>query len=227
MGYREILLRLQCDKAILEIFDGKIKMPSHTFESPFDPAYGFPPSVIPICSTGSWPGYIGVAHHWFGTEPDSFVRYNSEDSEIIEIARDIDQFRAWLVFDFICNVPDADEVGEFSEAIGFCERSRLDSYFSSCDDPEDLVNLEVFSSNVPSVLATPNGSPGWISNFGSFEHLVHSGKVDLAWYSLSSPGWTASEVAVRLNELRVFRSDKDFSELVSSWNSCNGKTWWW
>lgn len=190
--YSNILSRIKCDPFIEELASGRVKMPLFTYEAPFDRNYGFPPALIPVLSTPSWPGYIGLVHHWFGNAADTFVKYYAEQSLMVEIANDINQLRVWLVFEFLSNVPEVDEVAQFATAVGFTSMSEVEGYFSRCERVGDLANLGVFS--------------------GDFE---------LAWYALNSRGLDFNSTAGRLEKLISHAKSPDFVHLVQAWKFCN------
>ena len=68
----------------------------------------------------------------------------SEEGFFVEIAKNLEQLKAWLVFDFLCNIPEIEEVELFSESIKFCKSDEIDNIFSECDDVTDLININIF-----------------------------------------------------------------------------------
>lgn len=218
--YSNILSRIKCDPFIEELASGRVKMPLFTYEAPFDPNYGFPPALIPVLSTPSWPGYIGLVHHWFGNAADTFVKYYAEQSLMVEIANDINQLRVWLVFEFLSNVPEVDEVAQFATAVGFTSMSEVEGYFSRCERVGDLANLGVFS-NAPAALRSRDGRPNWVCAEDSFDRHFESGDFELAWYALNSRGLDFHSTAGRLEKLISHAKSPDFVHLVQAWKLCN------
>lgn len=229
MSYKKILEKSGYQKEIFRIIDGEIAVPDFTVDASINFAFGFPPVLIPLWSYGSWPGYIGIAKQWFGDKPDSFVQYFSESNTFVEIAKDFEQFKAWMVFDFLCNVPEPDEVGRFAESIGFCAAGDVDKIFADCDDVSELGSLDIFSGNLPSVIANgeDHGEPEWVvddASIDSIQKLIATGDFENAWYQVNSGVFSKVEVLGVLNSLSNSLRDVDnlFDDLISSWsNSIN------
>jgi hypothetical protein len=228
VDYKELLDKCGYSKEIIDIASGKIKVPDFTIQAPFDPSFGFPPALIPLWSNGSWPGYIGLIKHWFGDRPDTYVQFYSDSYSFIEVAKNLDQLKAWLVFDFLCNVPEPDEVGRFAESIGFCKAGDVDNIFAKCEDISGLRNLDVFNANLPAVIEKGEelGEPDWILKPATIEEirkLIVADQFESAWYKLNSNALDKLEVRDILKSMSAATGDKEqlFKDLIVCWESVN------
>ncbi|MDP1979214.1 hypothetical protein [Undibacterium sp.] len=227
MNYLDFLSKHGFSKEIQNIAKGGVAVAEFTFKAPADLSFGFPPVLIPLWSEGSWPGYIGIARHWFGDQPDTFIEYFSGETSAIEIAKNLSQLKAWLVFDSLCNVPDLDEVGQFAESIGFCGSNEVEAIFEECEDVSGLANLDIFKENLPSVLKNGEklGKPEWWlppSGLNEIRNHINCGRFDLAWCQLNSGGFEASEIADILNLLSNHVERKaEFRDLIICWGNAN------
>jgi hypothetical protein len=157
MGYIEFLSKNGFPQNVVDIAKGLVKVPDYTVQASADLSFGFPPVLILLWSNPGWPGYIGIAKHWFGNRPDTFVQFYTAEYSFVEVARNFDQLKAWMVFDFLCNVPAPEEVSEFAESIGFCAANDVDDIFSDCEDISDLAKLSVFKDDLPAVIKKEKG----------------------------------------------------------------------
>ena len=230
MNYKKLLKSEKYPKEILDIFDGTVEVPDFTIEAPINPDFGFPPALIPLWSNGSWPGYVGLVKHWFGDKPDIYVQYYSELNSYVEIARDFEQLKAWLVFDFLCNVPAPDEVGRFAESIGFCSAEKVENIFSDCDDISELRRLQIFNRDLPAVIEKGEeyGEPEWVMETISSDeihNLILSGKLENAWYQLNSSILDNDKTLNLLKEMSSCIEDADkrssFDGLINCWSEQN------
>jgi hypothetical protein len=226
MNYKILLANNGASSTLLSIFDGEIEVPHFTLEAPVNPSFGFPPILVPLWSNGSWPGYIGVVKDWFGDRPDIYVEFFSELGSFTEIAKTFEQLQAWMVFDFLCNVPASDEVERFAESIGFCDADDIDDVFVDCDDVSDLALLDLFKGNLPAAVDDSEGEgvPEWhISplNKADIRSLISNGSFEKAWYALNCSKLEISETKLILDELLHVIGDKkeQFSQLINCW--CN------
>lgn len=145
----ELLRSLGMPDWLLCCASGEINPPEFTFDVPCNLSYGFPPAVLPVWSNSAGPDYIGVLHHWFGDRETTFVRYHTETKRFTEIARTSDQLRIWIVFDFLCNVPDAEEVAEFASATGLCPEDAVEDFFSEYQEDDDIAQHPAFRTSLP------------------------------------------------------------------------------
>lgn len=227
MGYIEFLSKYGYSQELVNIAKGLVEVPDYTVQAPSDPSFGFPPVLIPLWSNASWPGYIGIAKHWFGDRQDTFVQFYADEFSFVEIARNFEQLKAWMVFDFLCNVPAPDEVGRFAESIGFCAATDVEAVFSDCEDISDLVKLSVFKNDVPAVIARSeeSDSPGWLveaSGVANIKSSIASGDYEKAWYQLNSSVISKGDILSLLNELPPYADDSEaFKSLVTSWSEAN------
>lgn len=227
MSYIEFLSQNGYSQNLVDISKGLVKVPEFTVQAPADLSFGFPPVLIPLWSNGNWPGYIGMTKHWFGSRSDNFVQFYTGEYSFVEVARNLDQLKAWMVFDFLCNVPAPEEVGAFAESIGFCSSDEVDDIFSDCEDVSDLVKLSVFKNDVPSVIARSeeSGSPGWLveaSGVAEIKSSIASGDYEKAWYQLNSSVISKGDILSLLNELSPYADDSEaFKSLIASWSEAN------
>ena len=227
MSYIEVLSKNNYSQGLVDIAKGLAIVPDFTVQAPADTSFGFPPVLIPLWSNASWPGYIGIAKHWFGGRQDSFVQFYAAEYSFVEVAKNFDQLKAWMVFDFLCNVPAPDEVGEFAESIGFCSASDVDDIFSDCENISDLAKLSVFKGDLPAVIEKGEGlgDPEWLvkaSGVAEIKKLVSSGQYEDAWYQLNSSVISKGDVLNILNELVPYTNDSvAFKGLVSNWVEAN------
>jgi hypothetical protein len=224
MNYLDFLVKHGYSKELVDIYRGDIEVPKYTFLAPPDLSFGFPPVLIPLWSNPSWPGYIGVAKHWFGNCPDSYVQFYAADFTFVEVAKNLDQLKAWMTFDFLCNVPDSKEVGRFAESIGFCATCDLERVFSNCEVAQDLAGLAIFKDNLPMILEKDDvGSPSWLvesSDVKNVKNLILLGEYESAWYQLNSSVLSKVDVIDILNLLSLHASDKNaFQDMVACWRS--------
>lgn len=145
----ELLRMLGMPNWIVRCARGEIAFPDFTVDVPCNFSYGFPPALLPLWSYSSGPSYIGVLHHWFGHRKTTFGRYDIETRQLTEVARSPDQLRVWIVFDFLSNVPDADEVAAFAESVELCTPSELGAFFEHYDEVKELVKHPVFKGRLP------------------------------------------------------------------------------
>ncbi len=222
MGYEILMRELGFEQLILDAYNGKVKMPKYSLDAPFDPVYGFPPALIPIWSSRAWPGYVGIVTSWFGGTEHGFVRYFSEGQTMSEIALTFDQLKAWLAFEFLCEIPDENEVGDFAEAIGLCARDRVEDYFSDCADFSDLIKLDEFKSNPPKYLV--NGSrdsqPSWVQqtvNKKEISNLIEIGDYQQAWNCINSPGLERRDIVDLIEKIAPYSNNARFYKLIECW----------
>ena len=227
MDYIEFLSKNGYSQSLVDISKGLVKVPDFTVQAPADLSFGFPPVLIPLWSNGSWPGYIGIVKHWFGGRQDSFVQFYTAEHSFVEVARNFDQLKAWMVFEFLCNVPAPEEVGAFAESIGFCAANDVDDIFSDCEDISDLAKLSVFKNDLPAALEKGDelGDPEWLaktSGVSEIRGLIASGQYENAWYQLNSSLISKEDIQNILNELSPYVNERDvFEGLVSSWVKTN------
>ncbi len=227
MGYIEFLSKYGYSQELVNIAKGLVEVPDYTVQAPSDPSFGFPPVLIPLWSNASWPGYIGIAKHWFGSRQDTFVQFYADEFSFVEIARNIEQLKAWMVFDFLCNVPAPDEVGRFAESIGFCAADEVENIFADCEDVSDLTKLNIFKNDLPLVIEKGNefGDPEWLmktSGVNEIKGLISAGQYEDAWSQLNSVVISKPEIVDILNTLSLHVTDKDaFKDLIACWSASN------
>lgn len=225
MGYIEFLSKHGHSQDLVNIAKGLVEVPDYTVQAPPDLSFGFPPVLVPLWSNPSWPGYIGIAKHWFGNRQDTFVKFYADGFSFVEIARNLEQLKAWMVFDFLCNVPAADEVGRFAESIGFCAADDVENVFSDCEDVSDLAKLDVFKNDLLPVIGKGEefGDPGWLmgtSGVAEIRGLISAGQYEHAWYQLNSTAISRPEVTDILNTLSLHVTEKDaFKDLIACWSA--------
>ena len=180
-----------------------------------------------LWSDPDWPGYIGIAKDWFGGRRDTFVQFFVEDFFFVEIARSLEQLKAWMVFDFLCNVPAPDEVGRFSESIGFCAADDVENIFSDCEVVSDLAKLNIFKKDLPPVIGKGEefGAPEWLmetSGVAEIRGLISASQYERAWNQLNSTVISKPEVADILDTLSLHVTEKDaFKDLIACWSASN------
>lgn len=226
MSYSDLLVQLGFSEEVIDAHNGKIKVPKYSLEAPFDSRYGFPPIVIPLWSDSSWPGYIGLVTNWFDGSEHGFVKYYSNDQYVSEIAMTFDQLKAWLTFDFLCNIPEQSEVEEFAESIGLCPGTKAEHYFKNCNDFQDLKYLDVFKSELPQFLAkgARDSEPLWIRNKTTKENvlqLIENKQFGEAWRHINSSGFSYEDTIELLEKIGPFSSDSRFRLLVDCWIRSN------
>ena len=222
MNYRTLLAELGFKEEVLGVHEGKVEVPKHSLIAPFEPGYGFPPIIVPLWSDGALPGYIGVVTRWFGGEDRGFIKYYSASQYASEIALTFDQLKAWLTFDFLCNIPDAKEVGSFAESIHLCARDKVEEYFSGCNDYPDLIELSEFKSDLPQFLigGSNNSQPSWVQPHSAKAEIleqIEQGDFLDAWHGINSPGLTRNETIYLLQKIAPFSGDERFHQLVDCW----------
>lgn len=152
----ELLQALGMPDWLVRCASGEIVPPEFTFDIPCKMSYGFPPAILPIWSDSAGPYYIGVLHHWFGDRETTFVEYHVESKRFTELARSADQLRIRIVFDFLCNVPDGEEVAEFASALGLCPLDEFEDFFAEYEDEVDIANHPAFQGSLPLSLVSKN-----------------------------------------------------------------------
>lgn len=223
MDYVGFLRKHGYSKEILQFAEGGVEFPKYTFEAPADTVFGFPPVLIPLWSNSAWPGYIGIAKHWFGPIKESFVQFYVEDFSFVEIAKNVQQLKAWMVYDFLCNIPDKNEVGDFARSIDFCAPEELESVFEGVSDILDLTKLSAFSSDLPAILKDPGqgGKPEWTvgaSRFDETQSLIDRGFYEDAWYHINSAFTGRAETIKFLSALCPHaKQGNAFRDLISCW----------
>lgn len=227
MDYVEFLSKHGYSQDLVNIAKGLVKVPDYTVQAPTDPSFGFPPVLIPLWSNASWPGYIGIAKHWFDNRQDTFVQFYSDEFSFVEIARNLEQLKAWMVFDFLCNVPAPKEVELFAESVGFCAADDVERIFSDCEDVSDLSKLSIFKNNLPPVIGKGEefGNPEWLvksSGISGIKQAITSGNYENAWYQLNSTVAEKSDVVEILNTLSNHVTDiTAFKDLITCWSDSN------
>lgn len=226
MNYVTLLASLGFAQEVCNAHLGKIQVPEFTLTAPYNPQFGFPPMMIPLWSNGAWPGYIGVITRWFGGDEAGFVKYYAEEQALSEIALTFDQLRAWLAFDFLCEVPDLDEVGNFAESIGLCPKERVEEYFVHCHERADLSTLPEFSNGLPASLlhGEESSQPGWVRDGvhkSDIETMIARGQHRQAWHGINSPGLERDDIAALLTLIAPFANDARFGDLVACWKQAN------
>lgn len=227
MDYVDFLRKHGYSKEIVRLAEGGIDVPKYTFKAPADPVFGFPPVLIPLWSNSAWPGYIGISKHWFGPAHESFVQFFVEDLSFVEIARSFQQLKAWMVYDFLCNVPDFDEVGKFANSIGFCAPEEVAAIFEGVSDVQDLTKLSVFGLDMPAILKHPDrhGTPEWVveaPRLNDTQVLIDKGFYEEAWYQLNSALVERSEILKLLDVLRPRAKEEcAFRDLIICWTESN------
>ncbi|NHZ97649.1 hypothetical protein [Massilia sp. CCM 8734] len=226
MNYVTLLASLGFAQEVCDAHLGKIQVPQFTLTAPYKPQFGFPPMMIPLWSDGAWPGYIGVITRWFGGDEAGFVKYYAEEQALSEIALTFDQLKAWLAFDFLCNVPDPDEVGNFAASIGLCAKERVEDYFAHCQEHSDLSALPAFAIGLPKFLLNgeEDSQPGWVRDSvrkPDIETMIAHGQYQQAWHGINSPGLERDEIAALLRLIAPFANDARFDDLATCWTQSN------
>jgi hypothetical protein len=227
MDYIGFLSKYGYSQELVNIAKGLVEVPDYTVQAPPDPSFGFPPILIPLWSNAGWPGYIGITKHWFGNRPDAYVQFYADEFSFVEIARNLEQLKAWMVFDFLCNVPAPNEVGRFAESIGFCPADDVENVFSDCEDVSDLAKLSIFKNDLPPVIGEGEkfADPEWLvetSGVDEIKKLISSDRYEDAWCQLNSAVVNKSEVIDILNMLSLYVTDKGaFQDLIACWSHSN------
>ncbi|UTV26468.1 hypothetical protein [Photobacterium atrarenae] len=227
MDYIQFLSKYGYSQELVNIAKGLVDVPSYTVQAPSDLSFGFPPVLIPLWSNASWPGYIGITKNWFGNRQDTFVQFYADEFSFVEIARNFDQLKAWMVFDFLCNVPNPDEVGRFAESIGFCDADEVESIFADCEDVSDLAALNVFEDDLPPIIEKGDefGVPEWLmktSGVNEIKRLISTEQYEDAWCQLNSAVISKPDVVDILELLSHHVPEKDaFKDLITCWLASN------
>jgi hypothetical protein len=226
-NYSSLLADLGFSQQVIDSQDGKVFVPRFSLMAPFDPRYGFPPIIIPLWSNEYWPGYIGVITSWFGGTETGFAKYYSSSQYLAEVALTFDQLKAWLCFDFLCNIPDYEEVGIFAQSIGLCQKNEVEEYFINCTDYPDLKNLPVFMDKLPQFLVggSCNSQPSWVlpsTNKNEIISLIERKEYLRAWHGINSPGLTREDIVELLEAIAPFSTDVKFGDLVECWIQSSG-----
>lgn len=225
MNYSSLLRTLDAPSQIVAACEDQISLPRFTLMAGPGGGFGFPPIAIPIWHCGDWPGYIGMVVPWFGGDEYGFVRYDSETGRMQEIARTPYQLFTALAFDFLCNVPNHEEVGLFAEAAGLCVASQVESHFRNVQEYHDLLELDVFQQDPPNALTGKNsGAPSWLLarvTVGEVAEAVRSKEYNLAWRRLNSVMPEYSETIELLDKLGPHAENPEFGNLVQCWRQYN------
>lgn len=154
----------------------------------------------------------------------TFVRYHVETKQFTELARTADQLRAWLVFGFLCNVPDVEEVAAFAVETGLCSFDEFDSYFSDYQEKEELARHPLFAHQLPRALVL-DGANEYSGDFPvgeddlrrycAFEVL---GQVDIQ--APHVPPWFG-----RANKPKVFQRLLSSNDQQGAWFCLNSSGW--
>lgn len=224
MNYSSLLTELGISPEIVAAHEGKYPVPKFTLAAPPKGRYGFPPIIIPIWSNADWPGYIGVVTSWFGGCENGFVKHYSGSQITYEIALSFEQLGVWLAFDFLCNVPNSSEVGDFAQSLGLFAQDKIEDYFRDCQDYSDLAKLPVFGTKLPKVLSAgpQNGVPDWVlprTSKAKVLGAIAQGNYHLAWQGINSPGLDRHEIVELLDIISPFASDIRFEHLVECWKA--------
>ena len=225
-AYRNAYEVVGLDQRLADCALGKINLPVIGW----GPAewYGFPPAMIPICSTGSRPTYLGLWKHWFIDRPSSYVKmYVASGRQVIEVARTPDQLLTVIVMMSIAN-----EDGIEPPLIEFAKQVRMDHQLDAIDavsletgdDAKGFVKLKSFQ------VLTPQSSVDDLSTYdGSFPLVIDRvAPADSCSFELvnripdaSLPGWIrASDRRQEAFEQRL--SEKKFGE---AWLLLNSTGW--
>lgn len=228
MNYQELINKIGYSNEVVKIARGDVIVPKFTYEAPFDPAFGFPPALIPLWSCSSWPGYVGIVRDWFGDNADSFVQFFIEEHEFVEVAKNLEQLKAWLVFDFLCNVPAPDEVERFAHSIAFNGKDDVEGYFAGIDDTSDLAKLDVFKSDPPAIFAVSEekAMPLWLEKSEQTCNLIElldKGEMAQVWKVLNSNMRDRGEIKNILVKMSEKNSEDSslFSDLTKCWLDSN------
>jgi hypothetical protein len=229
MNYASLLREIGASSQIVSAHEGEITVPKYTLTAPFKAQYGYPPAIIPLWSNADWPGYIGVVLPWFGGAEYEFVKIYSDSGFMSEIALSFDQLSAWLAFDFLCNVPDAHEVGEFAESIGLCSKDDVENYFRDCKDQHDLIKLPVFKDRPPRILTeeAADGRPAWIlpkTSKNEIINFIDQGDLRTAWYGINSLNFRSKDVDELIDYISLHSKNAHFLQLVECWRE-NSHLW--
>lgn len=220
MTYIDFLIQHSFPEEVILIAEGKVNVPRFTVSAPADLIYGFPPGLIPLWSNSSWPGYIGLMTQWFGDTRHYFVKFYVECHSFTEIARDIEQLKVWMTFDFLCNVPDADEVGRFAESIGLCRGDELEDMFAKCQTVHDLIQIPCMNSAPPHGIMDKSRAIGanQSEDISHIYELIEQRDYHSAWQSLNSRPFKHETVVGILDALAPHSMDtKRFNDLIQCW----------
>lgn len=229
MKYWQLLKKYDLFDHIICIINSKTEFPLFTVELPPDLSYGFPPGFIPLFSDEGWPGYTGIVVDVFNDNSLCYCEFYSEEFQCVEVARNIEQLKAWLVFSFYYTVPDYDEIEAFSKSICFCEPGNVEKYFKNIYKKQDLKKLNVFKNDLPKKFHnSPNsiGDPVWSSQIDSMNdihQLISAGLLNEAWFALNSSNYCKSETLEVLNKFssHIIQNKEFFNDLISCWKVAN------
>ena len=228
MTYSRLLRAIGAPSQVVAACEDQISLPRFTLRTGAGAGFGFPPIVIPIWHSGDWPGYIGMVVPWFGGSEYGFVRYESETGDMQEIARTPTQLFTALAFDFLCNVPDREEVGDFAEAAGVCVASQVESHFRNIQEYRDLLGLAVFQQDPPNALTGEGGgTPSWLlarATVRDVPEAIRSQEYNLAWRRLNSAAPDYSETIELLDKLASHAKNPEFGNLVQCWQRYNSSS---
>lgn len=206
------------------LHSGGIKLPKFTFDAPPNPIFGFPSAFIPILSVDTWPGYIGIVHHWFGRQPRLYAKYLVESSEIIEISSIEEEFIWWLVFEIKSYITMGD-----NELINFVRGIHLDSpTISSLLNCRSQVQLNTLLADKFPKGSAANRTMGTVFSWSATTSqdigvAIRRNAWDEVWRCLNQAGWQDIDEPSIISILRPHcesRMFDDFAALrLALWNS--------
>lgn len=229
MDYLTLLKELGYSSTVIGLAEGRFEIAEFTFDVPFVAGYGFPPALLPLWSNAEWPGYVGAIKHWFGHQVESYVFYFVETGSYVEVAKNVEQLKAWLTYHFFCIDPDfIHEAGRFAESIDFCDAGDVEAIFAPIANVSDLATLPLFSADVPAVLLNPlnEAAPAWVRSPVSVTEIIgkiEAGFLEEAWLLLNSSSLGATEMLDLLSRLAVASDGgpEKFRDLIDCWKEAN------
>jgi hypothetical protein len=218
MDYCEILSALTLPKIIVDCACGRVSLPRFTFDAPPRLSYGYPVGLIPLLSTGDWPGYVGVFRDWSDCHSSPyFVEYFAETQRMTSIGDTARQFLTSMAYSFYCNVPDDDEIMRFCRDIGLPVGKGLDDLFLDVHSRDDLVALPCFvEGEMPS---RGFRIAEWTrpATQSELERMMDEERVADIWHALNSPGWDQLNCPSALRFLRQRFGSTLFASMVECW----------
>lgn len=229
MNYEEYINKYHICKNTYYLLKDNAVFPEFTVELPPNLVFGFPPCFVPFFSDDGWPGYTGTIVDIFGNIGERYYEFYSEEFQLAEVARNLNQFKTWLVFYFYFTVPEIYEVEVFSESIDFSSIGEVEKIFSDIRSKSELKKLSVFSNNLPLVLDKNNsldGSPKWKNSDATIDEiyeLIEKGKLERAWYALNSKIFDKTDMFKALQNISNQLVDKKerFDDLIMCWKDAH------
>lgn len=229
--YDALLRAIEMPDRLIELAAGQITSPVYGVESPAS-WYWFPPVLIPICSDGSSPSYLGIWKHWFVDRPISFVRFYAEWGGTFEISRTVEQFFCTLIISALSLEGEVtSEIEDFAAKVGVDNLDEIvEVMIKTGDNPNGFHTITEFHNDLP--LESTSDPVDYTGNFPSADFSRQKWWLDACRFEIEDevystwpaeiplPGWLSND-----DRMTRFQSYLSEDNLHAAWLTLNSPGW--